>query len=106
LKLYEPAEGSGWEEGCSMFPETIRRWRTPLEGGVYLTVTTCFPNAQFVVSRAKNDMREHELPQLEDLARVQKDFGVEAWTHMFPMPSVNPRASGGCLVLRAMEDPS
>lgn len=105
MKTYEPTEGSGWEEGSSLFPDTNRRWRLMLEPGEWLSVTTTtrgrFP--QFVVSRVKNDS-EHSLPTPEEVKRVQEDFGVDGWRDVFPMPNVNPRAMGMCLLLTAVEE--
>lgn len=106
MKIYEPVKGSGWEEGRSMFPDTNRRWRLMLGPGEWLSVTTTrgrFP--QFCMSRVVND-REHSLPTPGDLKRVQEDFGVYGWRDVFPMPSVHPNATGMCLLLTAVEEPS
>lgn len=109
MKIYAPAEGKGWVEGYSMFPENNRRWRAEIEPGLWLAVTTSSLGSipQFVVSRVteqeEGEMTLHSLPTPVDLGRVQEEFGVYGWRSIFPMRSVNPRALGMCLMLRAVE---
>lgn len=97
---YTPREGSGWEEGGTQYAD-VRRWRTPLGDGVYLYVTVTEASSLFVLGRVKDEW-EHSVPMPEDIARVEKDFGVRAWSIMGVMPSVNPMARGKCLMMKAV----
>lgn len=98
---YTPREGSGWEEGWSQF-EDVRRWRTPLGDEVYLCVTVTEENALFVIGRVKGE-NEHSVPMPGDIARVEKEFGVHAWSIVGVMPVVNPRATGQSLMMKAVK---
>lgn len=98
---YTPREGSGWEEGGSQFAD-VRRWRTPLEEGVYLYVTVTEKNSLFVLGRVKGE-NQHSVPMPEDIARVERDFGVHGWSIVGVFPTVNPYATGQSLMMKAVK---
>lgn len=102
MGMHEPKPGSGWEEGDSPLPD-VRRWRTPIAGTErYLSVSVS-AGTHFAISRVRFGNRpEHTLPMLEDVGRVERDFGVYAWHVKYPLP-VLPPSVGTVLALLAVE---
>lgn len=96
---YEPKEGTGWVEGSSRFPD-VRRWQAPIDGETWLRVTVTSPNGLFIVARVRGN--EHSAPRLEDVGRVERDFGARAWSILGVVPAAPP-ASGQVLLARAVE---
>lgn len=97
---YEPKEGTGWVEGSSLF-EDVRRWQAPIDGETWLRVTVTGPNGLFVVARVCGN--ELAPPRLEDIGRVERDFGARGWSILGVVPAAPP-ASGQVLLARAAED--
>lgn len=96
---YEPREGSGWEEGSSPIPG-VRRWRLKVAPSWWLAVT---PNeGAFVIARVRyGAVPEHTVPMLEDLGRIELDFGVHAWS-IKGVHAVLPPSVGQCLLAMAV----
>lgn len=102
MRVYEPKEGSGWEEGPSSLPG-VRRWRTPVEDGRrHLSVTVA--EWAFVIARVayRPTSQVNSLPRPEDLGRIELDFGVHAWSILGESP-VLPPSVGSCLMAKAVE---
>ncbi len=97
---YEPKEGTGWEEGSSLFGD-VRRWQAPIDEETWLRVTVTSPNGLFVMARTRGN--EHTVPLPEDVGRVERDFGARAWSILGVVPAAPP-ASGQVLLARAVED--
>ena len=98
--MYEPREGTGWEEGESVFPDEFRRFRLWVDG-VYLAVTVSKVSGLFVISRVAPD-ESHAVPTAEDVGRIQKDFGVEGWSFSSGAPAFG-EPGGTCLMARAVK---
>lgn len=98
----EPKPGTGWEEGDSVL-DNVRRWRTPLGGGVYLLVTIADELA-WVIARGVDleTSPRHMVPMPQDMRRIQEDFGVRAWSFKGVSP-VAPPAVGQALMAMAVE---
>ncbi len=96
---YEPKEGTGWEEGSSVFGD-VRRWQTRLDEETWLRVTVTAGASMFVIGRVRGN--EHAPPRLEDVARIEREFGVRAWEILGVVPALMP-ASGSTLVAQAVE---
>lgn len=106
MAMYEPREGTGWEEGESVFPDEFRRWRTPLgivfQNGGYLVVTVSLTGSGlFIIGRVSPE-EEHSVPTFEDMKRIEKDFGVRGWQIVGVAPSLS-RGGGKCLMARAVQ---
>lgn len=98
--MYEPREGTGWEEGASADPD-FRRWRTPIDG-VYLVVTVAQTDSgMFIIARV-TPHEEHRLPTFADMKVVEEDFGVRGWQIVGVAPSLS-RGGGKCLMARAVK---
>lgn len=66
-----PKDGTGWEEGAVII-DGVRRWRTPIGDDLFLMVTVT--ESLFTISRVRG--MDHETPAIDDIARVEKEFGV------------------------------
>ncbi len=94
---YHPSDGSGWEKGPAIMTG-VHRYRTPLGGDWYLQVTTS-ANV-FTISRVMG--RTYRVPTFDDMARIEKEFGVRGWS----IKGVHPcmlDAQGVALVATAEE---
>lgn len=100
-RSYEPKPDTGWEKGPSPLPN-VRRWRTPLDGALFLGVTVA--ETAFIIGRVVYDADgagTFAPPLPEDIQRVELDFGVFAWSVAGIAPATAP-AKGLCLLLRAI----
>lgn len=95
---YEPKEGTGWQEGTTLYAG-IRRWQLQIDGDTWLRVTVT-EKAGFVVSRGMGDA--HTVPHPEDLGRIERDFGVHGWRIEGVMPVFVPSV-GQALLARAVQ---
>jgi hypothetical protein len=104
VKRYEPKHGTGWEEGPSPL-DNVRRWRTPLGGGVYLQVTVA--EDAFIIARAEYEggLQPMTAPMPEDLGRIEAEFGVRAWKIVGIRPPFPP-STGQVLLAQAVDVPS
>lgn len=91
MKGYEPKEGTGWVEGTSSFGD-VRRWQTPLDADTWLRVTVTSPGGVFIISRGSGNT--HSVPWPGDMARIEADFGVRAWSILGVVPSLDLQARG------------
>lgn len=100
--MYEPREGTGWEEGESVFPGEFRRWRAPIEGLGYLVVTVAQTDSGLFIIGRVSPHEEHSVPMFQDMGRIEKDFGVQSWSIVGVAPALS-RGGGKCLMARAVK---
>jgi hypothetical protein len=100
MPTYEPAPGTGWEEGSSSLPGT-RRWRLLIGPELYLAVAA--GDFAFTISLVVyGDTPTHAVPGPEHLQRVERDFGVFAWSVTGILPALPPSV-GQCLCATAVD---
>jgi hypothetical protein len=98
---YKPKPGTGWVEGDSPL-ENVRRWRLPLQDGIFLAVSVAEDTA-FVIARVRYGQTPvHAVPCPGDLGQIERDFGVHAW-RIVGVTQVLPPSVGQCLMAKAVK---